>query len=149
IEAAHEESNGTYGSPRIYAEVKDKVACSENRVARLMKKLGLVTPHAAALALITPSASAAITNLQTISNTYPLAYNDMYGFMDSVMTKPGDPDYGKSSYRFTALAQEWIFLSLTNYQSGFIWDYLYRDNGVFQAHAEMYGSVVYLPLILK
>jgi len=41
IEAAHEESNGTYGSPRIYAEVKDKVACSENRVARLMKKHGI------------------------------------------------------------------------------------------------------------
>ncbi len=110
---------------------------------------GLVTPHAAALALITPSASVAITNLQTISSTYPSAYNDMYGFMDSVMTKPGDADYGKSSYRFTALAQEWIFLSLANYRSGFIWDYLYRDDGVFQAHAEMYGSVVYLPVILK
>ena len=41
IEVAYEKSNGTYGSPRIYAEVKENVACSENRVARLMKKQGL------------------------------------------------------------------------------------------------------------
>ena len=41
IEAAYKKSNGTYGSPRIYAEVKGEVACSKNRVARLMKKQGL------------------------------------------------------------------------------------------------------------
>jgi len=41
IEVAYEKSNGTYGSPRIYAEVKEDVACSKNRVARLMKKQGL------------------------------------------------------------------------------------------------------------
>jgi len=38
IKAVHAESHETYGSPRIYHELKDQgVACSENRVARLMR----------------------------------------------------------------------------------------------------------------
>jgi len=39
IKVAHDESHKTYGSPRIYRELKDDgVACSENRVARLMRQ---------------------------------------------------------------------------------------------------------------
>lgn len=41
IQAAHQASKGVYGSPRIYHEVKEKVSCSQNRVARLMKKHGI------------------------------------------------------------------------------------------------------------
>lgn len=41
VKAAHQASNGVYGSPRIYHEVKGKVSCSQNRVARLMKKHGI------------------------------------------------------------------------------------------------------------
>lgn len=41
IEGAYEASQGTYGSPRIYHEIKAKVPCSENRVARLMKRQGI------------------------------------------------------------------------------------------------------------
>jgi putative transposase len=42
IEAVYNESEGTYGSPRIYQELKDqKVKCSENRIARLMRLRGL------------------------------------------------------------------------------------------------------------
>jgi transposase InsO family protein len=38
IEAVYNDSDGTYGSPRIYRELKAQgVSCSENRVARLMK----------------------------------------------------------------------------------------------------------------
>jgi putative transposase len=38
IEAVYNDSDGTYGSPRIYHELKAQgVSCSENRVARLMK----------------------------------------------------------------------------------------------------------------
>jgi transposase InsO family protein len=38
IEAVYNDSDGTYGSPRIYHELKSQgVPCSENRVARLMK----------------------------------------------------------------------------------------------------------------
>jgi putative transposase len=38
IRKAHKASNETYGSPRLYAEIKGDIPCSLNRVARLMKK---------------------------------------------------------------------------------------------------------------
>lgn len=39
IKEAHADSNETYGSPRVYRELKAHgVACSENRVARLMRQ---------------------------------------------------------------------------------------------------------------
>ena len=39
IRAAHRRSRGTYGSPRVHQELKGSgVACSENRVARIMRK---------------------------------------------------------------------------------------------------------------
>lgn len=42
IEQVYNEGRGTYGSPRIYRVLKEKgVACSENRVARLMRLRGL------------------------------------------------------------------------------------------------------------
>jgi transposase InsO family protein len=42
IEAVYNESYETYGSPRIYRELEAQgVACSENRVARLMRLRGL------------------------------------------------------------------------------------------------------------
>jgi transposase InsO family protein len=42
IEAVYNESYETYGSPRVYRELKAQgVACSENRVARLMRLRGL------------------------------------------------------------------------------------------------------------
>jgi putative transposase len=42
IEAVYNENHGVYGSPRIYWELKDQgLACSENRIARLMRLRGL------------------------------------------------------------------------------------------------------------
>jgi len=42
IEAVYNGSGGRYGSPRIYQELKAQgVACSENRIARLMRLRGL------------------------------------------------------------------------------------------------------------
>jgi putative transposase len=42
IEAVYNDNHGVYGSPRIYKELKDQgVACSENRIARLMRLRGL------------------------------------------------------------------------------------------------------------
>jgi hypothetical protein len=111
---------------------------------------GLVTPHASTLALITPLYPEAITNLQTISATFSCSYDPPYGFRDSVMTKPDTPDYGQCSNRFSALAQEWIFLAIANYENGFIWDYFYRDGEVIIAHVDMFGKHrIYLPAILK
>jgi len=40
IEAVYNDNYGTYGSPRLYRELKDQgVACSENRVARRLMRL--------------------------------------------------------------------------------------------------------------
>ncbi len=111
---------------------------------------GLVTPHASGLALITPLANEAISNLQILSTTFNCAYTPGYGFRDAVMAHPGDPNYGRCSARYSALAQEWLFLGLVNYINGFIWRYFYRDGGVLQAHIEMYGGAqVFLPFVLK
>jgi transposase InsO family protein len=47
IKAVYDESNGRYGSPRIYQALKKQgVKCSENRVARLMRKRGLKAQQA-------------------------------------------------------------------------------------------------------
>jgi hypothetical protein len=108
---------------------------------------GLVSPHASALALVTPYASDAISNLVVISDTWPTAYDTSYGFRDSVMINVGDPDYGQVSERFSALNQEWIFLALMNAKTEFIWTYFYRDEGVVAAHLVMYGQNTYLPVI--
>jgi hypothetical protein len=111
---------------------------------------GLVTPYSSALSLITPLSSEAIANLQNIANTFNCAYDPNYGFRDSVSTDPVSENYGKCSDRFSALAQELIFLSIANYESNFIWDYFYRNPGVVEAHAEMFGDQkIYLPLVLN
>lgn len=42
IERVHQESGGTYGSPRVYRELKGRgVEVGENRVARLMRRHGI------------------------------------------------------------------------------------------------------------
>jgi len=41
IKEVHEESRGTYGAPRIQAELRDQgVLCSRKRVARLLRLAG-------------------------------------------------------------------------------------------------------------
>ena len=107
---------------------------------------GLVSPHASALALITPLHDEALANLQTLSTSFSGLYHPGYGFLDSVMADPDHPSYGQTSVRFSALNQEWIFLALLNARDGFIWEYFYRHPGVQAAHREMYPPV-FLPLI--
>lgn len=112
---------------------------------------GLISPHASALALITPLASDALSNLQFLSETYPLVYDTRYGFRDSVVALPGDSQEGIPSARFSALNQEWLLLALVNYQTGFIWNYFYLDEGVRYTHQLMYDpalEMVYIPGIL-
>jgi transposase InsO family protein len=44
LEAAHDESRGTYGAPRLHAELAENgVHVGKNRVARLMRDAGLVS----------------------------------------------------------------------------------------------------------
>src|SRR5690625_2869527 len=47
IRRIHRESRGTYGVPRIHAELTlgQGIRCSKNRVARLMRKAGLKGAH--------------------------------------------------------------------------------------------------------
>jgi putative transposase len=47
IKSIHESSRGTYGAPRIHAELKDDhhIHCSCKRVARLMRQAGLEGVH--------------------------------------------------------------------------------------------------------
>jgi hypothetical protein len=101
---------------------------------------GLVAPYASALALITPLNQEAIANLRFIKESFPNSYDDSYGFHDSVMVKKNDLDnYGRSSERFSALEQEWIFLSIIDHESGFVWRYFNNDTGVQKAYGEMYA----------
>jgi putative transposase len=46
IGAIHKQSRGTYGAPRIWAELRDRsVVCSRKRVARLLRRAGLQGCH--------------------------------------------------------------------------------------------------------
>ncbi len=46
IKEVHEESRGTYGAPRIWAELRDRgVVCARKRVARLLRLAGLHGCH--------------------------------------------------------------------------------------------------------
>lgn len=105
---------------------------------------GVITPHASALALITVLSSSAVSNLQSIVNMFPSSYESGRGFRDSVMVKSNDSQYGVPSSRFSALAQEWIFLSIVNAETNFIWQYFYHDGGVIQAHKEMFPEAYLL-----
>lgn len=111
-------------------------------------RAGLVTPHASALALMTSYQPEAQTNLQTIASLYPCAYDEDYGLRESVMANPSDVDYGHCSARFSSLSQLWLFHGLVNSETGFIWNYFYKDSGVSDAYVEMYDLQTYLPVIL-
>lgn len=71
---------------------------------------GVVTPHAAALALaVTPEA--ALADLRTLAQRYPI-YGE-YGFYDAV-----DPLAGTVAYQYLALDQSMLFIALANYLDG-------------------------------
>lgn len=110
---------------------------------------GLVTPHASSLALMTSYQPEAKANLQEIASQYACAYDAEYGFRESVMANPSDVDYGHCSARFSSLSQLWLFHGLVNSETGFIWNYFYKDSGVWDASVEMYGSQTYLPAIIS
>lgn len=111
---------------------------------------GLVTPHASALAFITAYQPQAAANLQAIANAYPCAYDPDFGFRESVMTNPLDTDFGQCSARFSSLSQLWLFHGLINSETDFIWTYISRDSGVWDAYIEMYElPQLYLPAIPK
>jgi hypothetical protein len=68
---------------------------------------GVVTPHAAALALAV-APQAALVDLRALAQRYPL-YGE-YGFYDAV-----DPLAGTVAYQYLALDQSMLFVALANY----------------------------------
>ena len=68
---------------------------------------GVVTPHAAALALAV-APEAAVANLRTLATLYDI-YGD-YGFYDAV-----DPRSGAVAYKYLTLDQSMLFIALANY----------------------------------
>ena len=99
---------------------------------------GVITPHASGMALITPYRDLAINNLQRIQQISPNAFHPEYAYYDSLMADPNSSQYGEYSYRFSAIAQGWLFLSIVNAETNFIWDYFYHDRGVQIAHSGMF-----------
>lgn len=93
---------------------------------------GLITPHASALALITDFSQEAITNLINLKENSNI-YDDNYGFKDSISTQSGEV-----TPRFLTLDQEWIFLSLMNYQNGTVWGNFYQNPNISHTHNIMY-----------
>lgn len=70
-------------------------------------RAGVVTPHAAALALMVDPA-AATANLRQLAARYPI-YGD-FGFYDAV-----DPQTGQVAYNYLALDQSMILIALANH----------------------------------
>lgn len=80
----------------------------------------VVTPHAAALALLV-DAPAALVNLRTLATRYA-AYGD-FGFYDAL-----NPRTGAVAYNYLALDQSMIFIALANYlRHGVIQKYFAAD----------------------
>ena len=81
---------------------------------------GVVTPHAAALALLIEPA-AATANLRQLAERYPI-YGD-FGFYDAV-----DPKTGQVAYNYLALDQSMILIALANHlRDGVIQKYFAAD----------------------
>jgi hypothetical protein len=99
---------------------------------------GLIAPYAGALALITPLKSEAISNLRSIKEIAPDSYDESHGYHDSLIVNESNTAYRRSSEGFSALSQEWIFLSIANCEKGTIWRYFNNDTGVKEAYKEMY-----------
>lgn len=97
---------------------------------------GLVSPHASAMALVTAYETEARANLAGLAALIPDAYHAQYGFYDCMNVNPLSADYLKFSSRFSALNQEWLFLSIVNMKTNFIREYFYLDAGVQTAHEE-------------
>lgn len=97
---------------------------------------GLVSPHASAMALVTRYADDAWANLETLAALIPDAYHAEYGFRDCMNVNPESAHYLKYSWRFSALNQEWLFLSIVNNRTNFIRENFYNDEGVQAAHEE-------------
>ena len=99
IEAIHQQSRQTYGSPRIQAELADQgVKCGQNRVARLMGQAGL-RPKQDRQFKVTTTDSA---------HNYPVAPNLLE--QDFQASRPNEKWLADITY--IATAEGWLYLAV-------------------------------------
>jgi putative transposase len=97
IKAAYAASGGRYGSPRIYAEIKEHQSCSLNRVARLMQQYGI-------------RAKQSRRYKRTTQRHEAHAYAPNHLAQDFGASRPGEKWCGDITYVFTAAG--WLYLAV-------------------------------------
>ena len=99
IKAVHKRSRKTYGSPRIYAELKESGhACSRYRVARLMRQHGIVSKHKRKFKVTTNSV-----------HSYPIAENLLQRRFN--VFRPGQ--CWVSDITYIPTLEGWLYLAVT------------------------------------
>ncbi len=99
IKAVHQKSRKTYGSPRIHAELNEiGHACSRYRVARLMRRYGIVSKHKRKFRATTNS-----------HHSYPVAENLLRRQFD--VSEPGR--CWVSDITYIPTREGWLYLAAT------------------------------------
>ncbi len=98
IKIIHEQSRKTYGSPRIYQDLRQKgIACWENRVARLMKKYQIAAKRKRKFVVTTDS-----------KHNLPVAENTLN--QEFTATKPNQKWVTDITYVWTK--EGWLYLAV-------------------------------------
>jgi putative transposase len=98
IKLIHKQSRETYGSPRIYQNLQEKgISCSENRVARLMKKHKIAAKRKRRFMVTTDS-----------KHNLPVAENILN--QDFQTTKPNEKWVNDITYIWTK--EGWLYLAV-------------------------------------
>jgi transposase InsO family protein len=99
IKAVHRKSRKTYGSPRIHAELNETGhACSRYRVARLMRRYGIVSKHKQKFRVTTNSV-----------HSYPIAENLLQRRFDV----SGLGQCWVSDITYIPTREGWLYLAVT------------------------------------
>jgi transposase InsO family protein len=98
IREIHRESDGTYGSPRVYRELKARgIACCEKTVAKLMRRNGLRAANARRFVVRTTDSE----------HGHAIAENTL-----DRRFEPGDPDrVWVADITYIATAEGWLYLA--------------------------------------
>jgi transposase InsO family protein len=98
IQTTFERSRGTYGAPRIYAELKEcGMECSLNRVARLMRKAGIKARKRRAYKVTTTNSK----------HNYPVAPNTL----DRQFWAEGPNQKWVGDITYIATREGWLYLA--------------------------------------
>lgn len=97
IQQSHQRSRGIYGSPKIYRDlIADGEACSENRVARLMKIAGIQSKMAPRFVITTDSKNTLQPASNRLKRQFTVARQDIAWVSDTT---------------FIATREGWLYLA--------------------------------------